>query len=76
MLYFHLNGQSALTLVYEYGSGRASSIGTILAGSIYYTWVKHIESAPPKYEKVPLEEVEAGNHHGHGHGHHGNGKPE
>lgn len=44
-------------------SGRASSIATILAGSIYYTWVKHVEShqaPPPRYEKVPLEEVEAG----------------
>jgi len=41
-------------------TGRASSIATILAGSIYYTWVKHSESQPPKYEKVPLEDAEAG----------------
>lgn len=29
-------------------SGRASSIGTILFGSILYTWVKHQESQPAK----------------------------
>ncbi|OAX43767.1 hypothetical protein K503DRAFT_730980 [Rhizopogon vinicolor AM-OR11-026] len=45
--------------------GRASSIATILFGSIYYTWVKHVESqqAPKdggKYDRVPLEDVEAG----------------
>ncbi|EMD37106.1 hypothetical protein CERSUDRAFT_115024 [Gelatoporia subvermispora B] len=45
-------------------SGRASSIAVILFGSIYYTWVKHVESLPAQakgpYERVPLEEVEAG----------------
>ncbi|THH29502.1 hypothetical protein EUX98_g4701 [Antrodiella citrinella] len=49
-------------------TGRASSIAIILFGSIAYTWVKHRESqqhAAPKYtdkeyERVPLEEVEAG----------------
>ncbi|KIK68307.1 hypothetical protein GYMLUDRAFT_35692 [Collybiopsis luxurians FD-317 M1] len=49
-------------------SGRASSIAIILLGSIYYTWVKHIESqaqAPSSssggvYERVKMEEVEAG----------------
>ncbi|KAF9224724.1 hypothetical protein BS17DRAFT_778915 [Gyrodon lividus] len=49
-------------------NGRASSIATILGGSIYYTWVKHVESQTPKsgerdgskYERVPLEDVEAG----------------
>ncbi|KAH9941547.1 hypothetical protein B0H21DRAFT_752438 [Amylocystis lapponica] len=47
-------------------SGRASSIGTILLGSIYYTWIKHLESLPTKtanghaYEQVRLEDVEAG----------------
>ncbi|CAL1709549.1 unnamed protein product [Somion occarium] len=48
-------------------TGRASSIATILVGSIYYTWVKHLESQAPKhtngsaqYDRVPLEEVEAG----------------
>lgn len=48
-------------------SGRASSIATILGGSVYYTWVKHVESQTPKsgeregskYERVPLEDVEA-----------------
>ncbi|KAH7882902.1 hypothetical protein F5I97DRAFT_1938821 [Phlebopus sp. FC_14] len=48
--------------------GRASSIAIILGGSIYYTWVKHVESQPAKsgerdgtkYERVPLEDVEAG----------------
>jgi len=46
--------------------GRASSIGIILLGSIYYTWVKHLESLSPKaanghaYEHVRLEDVEGG----------------
>lgn len=43
--------------------GRASSIAVILLGSIYYTWVKHQESQnsdPPKYERVPMEDVERG----------------
>ncbi|KAH7925348.1 hypothetical protein BV22DRAFT_1089238 [Leucogyrophana mollusca] len=49
-------------------AGRASSIAIILGGSIYYTWVKHVESQTPKsgerdgskYERVPLEDIEAG----------------
>ncbi|KAF9242283.1 hypothetical protein BU15DRAFT_86870 [Melanogaster broomeanus] len=48
-------------------NGRGCSIAIILAGSIYYTWVKHMESQVPnsgengnKYERVPLEDVEAG----------------
>jgi len=49
-------------------TGRASSIAIILGGSIWYTWVKNIESQAPKngeregnkYERVPLEDVEAG----------------
>lgn len=49
-------------------SGRASSIAIILGGSVYYTWIKHVESqtpsAPPQpdkaYERIPMEEVEAG----------------
>ncbi|KII91469.1 hypothetical protein PLICRDRAFT_38228 [Plicaturopsis crispa FD-325 SS-3] len=42
-------------------SGRASSIAIILAGSIYYTWIKHSESqAAGPYERVALEEVEKG----------------
>ncbi|KAI6025996.1 hypothetical protein EDC04DRAFT_224834 [Pisolithus marmoratus] len=48
--------------------GRVSSIAVILVGSIYYTWVKHVESQAPrsdstatKYERVPLEDVEVGN---------------
>lgn len=47
--------------------GRTSSIAIILGGSIYYTWIKHVESqqastAPSKsgYERVPLEDVEVG----------------
>ena len=43
--------------------GRATSIAVILLGSIYYTWVKHKESQnsnPPKYERVPMEDVERG----------------
>lgn len=48
-------------------SGRASSIGVILLGSLYYTWEKDQESrrasAGPAggYERVKMEEVEAGN---------------
>ncbi|TFK53177.1 hypothetical protein OE88DRAFT_1734123 [Heliocybe sulcata] len=47
-------------------TGRAASIATILGGSIYYTWIKHLESLPQQsnnskaYERVPLEDVEAG----------------
>ncbi|KAL5497949.1 hypothetical protein ACEPAH_2880 [Sanghuangporus vaninii] len=48
-------------------SGRAASIAIILGGSIYYTWVKHVESQYPPthsaekaYERVPLDEIEAG----------------
>jgi GDP-fucose transporter C1 len=42
-------------------SGRASSIAIILGGSIYYTWIKHIESQPkPGYERVRMEDVETG----------------
>jgi len=47
--------------------GRTSSIAIILGGSIYYTWIKHVESqqaasSPAKsgYDRIPLEEVEAG----------------
>ncbi|KAG2073871.1 hypothetical protein BDR04DRAFT_1072027 [Suillus decipiens] len=44
--------------------GRASSIAIILLGSIYYTWVKHVESQQSpkdggKYDRVPLEDLEA-----------------
>ncbi|KAG7095680.1 hypothetical protein E1B28_006395 [Marasmius oreades] len=46
-------------------SGRASSIGIILGGSIYYTWVKHVETEARKpsgaqYEQLKMEEAEAG----------------
>ncbi|KAE9389294.1 hypothetical protein BT96DRAFT_968003 [Gymnopus androsaceus JB14] len=49
-------------------TGRASSIAIILLGSMYYTWVKHVESqspAPPattgaSYERVKMEDVESG----------------
>ncbi|KAL5478355.1 hypothetical protein ACEPAI_2539 [Sanghuangporus weigelae] len=48
-------------------SGRAASIAIILGGSIYYTWVKHVESQHPPahsaekaYERVPLDEIEDG----------------
>ncbi|KAF6751139.1 hypothetical protein DFP72DRAFT_851083 [Ephemerocybe angulata] len=47
-------------------TGRASSIGTILAGSALYTWFKHQESqnsAPPaskgSYERVKMEDIES-----------------
>jgi GDP-fucose transporter C1 len=51
-------------------SGRAGSIAIILFGSIYYTWVKHVESQAPaqgspkaaqgSYARVPLEDMEKG----------------
>ncbi|KAF8830270.1 hypothetical protein HHX47_DHR2000360 [Lentinula edodes] len=46
-------------------SGRASSIAVILLGSIYYTWVKHVESqslasSTVAYERVKMEDVESG----------------
>lgn len=58
-------------------SGRATSIAIILGGSIFYTWVKHVESQSPAhkpspngssaekgvvYEPVPAEDIEAGEH--------------
>lgn len=58
-----------LTFTEYLTSGRATSIATILAGSIYYTWLKHLENATPKakgYDNVPLEEVEAGKANGNG----------
>lgn len=45
-------------------SGRIWAIAIILAGSIYYTWIKHVESQPAHksdYERVPLDNVEEGN---------------
>ncbi|KAJ6590951.1 hypothetical protein DFH09DRAFT_1138175 [Mycena vulgaris] len=47
-------------------SGRASSIGIILGGSVYYTWVKHQESEAPKpdaggaYERAKMADLESG----------------
>jgi GDP-fucose transporter C1 len=49
-------------------TGRASSIATILFGSILYTWVKHQESQPASttstrrgsYERLKMEDIEAG----------------
>ena len=47
-------------------SGRAASIAIILGGSIYYTWVKHVESQKPTstsekvYERVSTKDLEAG----------------
>jgi len=44
--------------------GRVSAIMVILGGSIYYTWIKHVESiAPPpsqQHEQVSMEELEKG----------------
>ncbi|KAI0037064.1 hypothetical protein K488DRAFT_81559 [Vararia minispora EC-137] len=43
--------------------GRMWAIAIILAGSLYYTWVKHEESeqaSKNKYERVNLEDVEEG----------------
>ena len=46
--------------------GRTAAIAIILGGSIYYTWVKHVEAqaaagnSPEKaYERVPLDDMEA-----------------
>lgn len=61
--------QELLVLMSVLLSGRAASIAIILGGSIYYTWVKHVESqqkpAPVQekekaYERVPVEDIEAG----------------
>lgn len=46
-------------------TGRASSIGIILVGSIYYTYVKNEEAIArakqgADYERVPMSDVEAG----------------
>jgi len=49
-------------------SGRASSIATILFGSVLYTWVKHQESQTSaasnsrrgSYDRVKMEDIEAG----------------
>ncbi|KAI0267280.1 hypothetical protein BC834DRAFT_870600 [Gloeopeniophorella convolvens] len=46
-------------------SGRVWAIGIILGGSIYYTWVKHVESLTPyaqqqHYERLPMEALEEG----------------
>ncbi|KAG1888236.1 hypothetical protein F4604DRAFT_1916157 [Suillus subluteus] len=45
--------------------GRVCSIAIILLGSVYFTWVKHVESQQSpkdggKYDRVPLEDIEAG----------------
>ncbi|VDB85138.1 unnamed protein product [Peniophora sp. CBMAI 1063] len=45
-------------------AGRIWAIAIILAGSIYYTWIKHVESQSQHksdYERVPLDNVEEGN---------------
>ncbi|KAI0768282.1 hypothetical protein BD413DRAFT_134020 [Trametes elegans] len=49
--------------------GRASSIAIILLGSLWYTWIKHVESQPAAaaaaqskahYAPVPLDDLEEG----------------
>jgi len=53
---------------------KALSVGTILLGSIWYTWIKHIESITPdlmeKYQRVPTDPKETpdleGMEEGHG----------
>ena len=59
-------------------SGRACAICIILLGSIWYTWIKHVESQQPQpakqpgYEPVALDEMEQGKAkpaHENGHGH-------
>lgn len=63
----------ALHLQNTFNSGRASSIALILAGSIYYTWLKNEEQADKEraagtnvskmeaggYERVPMKDVDA-----------------
>ncbi|KAG1861141.1 hypothetical protein DFJ58DRAFT_725836 [Suillus subalutaceus] len=49
--------------------GRVCSIAIILLGSVYFTWVKHVESQQSpkdggKYDRVPLEDIEAGKEFG------------
>ncbi|KZO99067.1 hypothetical protein CALVIDRAFT_477558 [Calocera viscosa TUFC12733] len=47
-------------------AGRATGIGLILLGSIYYTWVRNLESQPKAeparatYEQVPMKDIEEG----------------
>ncbi|KAJ7241723.1 hypothetical protein B0H12DRAFT_1133495 [Mycena haematopus] len=43
-------------------AGRAASIAIILGGSIYYTWVKHVEAEASKaeYDRVPMNDLERG----------------
>jgi hypothetical protein len=38
----------------HYYSNKTLSVGTILAGSIWYTWIKHVESTPPSSLGVAL----------------------
>ncbi|TDL28335.1 hypothetical protein BD410DRAFT_737557 [Rickenella mellea] len=37
---------------------RAASILTILGGTMYYTWVKHVESQPPSPRELDLEALQ------------------
>ncbi|KAF7366742.1 TPT domain-containing protein [Mycena sanguinolenta] len=42
-------------------AGRAASIAIILGGSVYYTWVKHLEQEAAKdYDRLPMADVERG----------------
>ncbi|KAK7042497.1 TPT domain-containing protein [Favolaschia claudopus] len=43
-------------------AGRAASIAIILGGSVYYTWVKHLETEAAKegYDRVPMNDLERG----------------
>jgi len=64
------SAQFSMGLIIKDVSGRASSIAIILAGSIYYTWVKHQESQlsqastanknGQKYDRLQMEDVESG----------------
>lgn len=61
---------TAFTHLTEGVSGRASSIAIILGGSIYYTWVKHLEGQSSQtsttikhgqqYNRLRMEDVESG----------------
>jgi hypothetical protein len=55
-----------MRLIYQRNRSKALSVSTILLGSIWYTWIKHIESTPSgsrtdlsdRYQRVPTEPKE------------------
>jgi len=43
-------------------TGRASSIGLILIGSIHYTWIKNMEQHAPPSSHLPVTKLESGDY--------------